>query len=128
MSKPTRVQLSRKKGWRMPPGAVSVARPTRWGNPYDVREYGLELAMRLFEDTARGCWLPANVAHVDEPTAEILYALHCAWIKRLSGHGVPSDVARAELRGKHLACWCPMPAAAEPDHCHAAILLRIANK
>jgi len=30
---------------------------------------------------------------------------------------------RAELRGKNLACWCPI---GEP--CHADVLLEIANK
>ena len=127
MSKrPIRVQLSRKKGFRLPANTVSVARPTRWGNPYDVREYGLELALRLFEDTTRGAWSPANVAQVDEPTAEMLHAAHHAWLKRLGKH--PIELARAELRGKHLACWCGLPGAGEPDHCHAAILLRIANE
>ena len=36
------------------------------------------------------------------------------------------DVKR-ELRGKNLACWCPLPASGEPDHCHAAVLLQVAN-
>ena len=31
-----RIQLSRRKGWRMPPNTVSVARPTKWGNPFTV--------------------------------------------------------------------------------------------
>jgi hypothetical protein len=36
--------------------------------------------------------------------------------------------ARVELRGKNLACWCPLPASPyEPDECHAAVLLEIAN-
>lgn len=33
---PVRVQLSRRKGWRIPPNTVVVARPSRWGNPYKV--------------------------------------------------------------------------------------------
>jgi hypothetical protein len=37
---PRRVQLSRKPGWRKPPGAVVVSRPTRWGNPYPVATFG----------------------------------------------------------------------------------------
>lgn len=37
---PERVQLSRRKGWRMPPNTVKVARPTRWGNPVRVGELG----------------------------------------------------------------------------------------
>ena len=35
-AKPVRVQLSRKKGWRMPENTVSVARPGRWGNPWPL--------------------------------------------------------------------------------------------
>ena len=34
--KPVRVRLSRKKGWKLPPDTVSVARPGRWGNPFSV--------------------------------------------------------------------------------------------
>jgi hypothetical protein len=45
---PRRVQLSRKRGWRKPPGAVVVSRPTRWGNPFPVSEYGREEAVALF--------------------------------------------------------------------------------
>lgn len=32
--KPKRIQLSRRQGWRMPPNTVSVARPSKWGNPF----------------------------------------------------------------------------------------------
>jgi len=39
-SLPKRVQLQRRKDWRKPVGAVLVARPTRWGNPFDWRESG----------------------------------------------------------------------------------------
>lgn len=41
--------------------------------------------------------------------------------------------ARAELRGKNLACWCPLGPENDPHHdpyedcCHAAVLLEIAN-
>lgn len=45
---PERIQLSRKKGWRMPPNTVSVARPTKWGNPFSVAEHGRELAVRNY--------------------------------------------------------------------------------
>jgi hypothetical protein len=41
------------------------------------------------------------------------------------------DVAagiQRDLAGKDLACWCPLPAAGEPDICHAAALLVIANQ
>ena len=48
MNRPTRIQLQRKKGWRLPPNTVSVARPHKWGNPYLVEEYGRELAVANF--------------------------------------------------------------------------------
>lgn len=31
---PTRVQLSRRKGWIMPENTVKVDRTTKWGNPW----------------------------------------------------------------------------------------------
>lgn len=36
MTGPKRIQLRRTRGWRMPEGALKVARPSRWGNPYRV--------------------------------------------------------------------------------------------
>lgn len=35
--------------------------------------------------------------------------------------------ARAELAGRDLACWCPLPRPGEPDLCHGGILLGAAN-
>lgn len=37
------------------------------------------------------------------------------------------DEIRAELAGRDLACWCPLPKPGEPDHCHGAVLLALAN-
>ena len=34
----------------------------------------------------------------------------------------------ADLAGKNLACWCPLPEPGQPDWCHAAVLLRLANE
>jgi hypothetical protein len=96
-TKPIRIQLPRRRGWLMPPNAVRVVRATRWGNPYDVREYGLELSLRLFEETARGGWSPAHVAELDEPTAEMLYAAHCAWLRRLGQHPIEAAQEAARL-------------------------------
>lgn len=41
--RPQGIQLRRTKGWRLPAGAVSVARPGRWGNPFIFghKSYGL---------------------------------------------------------------------------------------
>src|SRR5690242_2534546 len=125
MSSPARIRLQRTAGWRMPAGTVKVDRTTLWGNPFDVREYGRDFALHLFGYTARGCWSPANVMDVDEPTASMLHEAHCRWLRRIGGD--PVGRARAELRGKNLACWCELPQSGREDACHAAILLELAN-
>ena len=123
---PTRIQLCRQPGWRMPPSSVKVDRTTKWGNPFDVREYGHALALHIFEHTARGCWSRANVKEIDELTASMLHEAHCRWLRRLGGD--PVQIARTELRGKNLACWCTLPKPGQEDACHATFLLRIANE
>ncbi len=45
---PRRIQLRRTKGWRKPPGAVVIPRPTRWGNPYSLAELGHAGAVALY--------------------------------------------------------------------------------
>ena len=37
-----RIQLSRKKGWRMPSNTVKVDRTTKWGNPAIVGKDGTQ--------------------------------------------------------------------------------------
>lgn len=37
---PRRIQLSRAKGWRMPPNTVKVDRSTRYGNPFTEKNSG----------------------------------------------------------------------------------------
>jgi len=46
---PKRIQRKRTKGWKMPPNCVYVGRPTKWGNPFAVDEYGREEAVALFK-------------------------------------------------------------------------------
>jgi hypothetical protein len=59
-----RVQLSRKKGWRMPPNTVSVARPGKWGNPFKVGEYGDALAcVEAFRRGVMGGDVPTSAAN-----------------------------------------------------------------
>lgn len=33
---PERIQRRRTKGWRMPPDAIYIGRPSRWSNPYRI--------------------------------------------------------------------------------------------
>ena len=99
--KPVRVQLSRRKGWRMPPNTVKVDRSTRWGNPWTVPgdyDHALD-AVQRYERSLVMC----TGMHPDS---------RMGWIK----------AHLAELRGKNLACWCKP---GEP--CHADVLLELAN-
>ncbi|WP_018330658.1 DUF4326 domain-containing protein [Actinomycetospora chiangmaiensis] len=97
---PERIQLRRAKGWRKPEGAVTVARPSSWGNPFKLGE----------------------TLDVDGTTVtldrDLMIALYRRW---LGEHPELIERAREELAGHDLACWC------RPDEaCHADVLLRVA--
>lgn len=96
---PERIQLSRRRGWRIPEGAVSVARPHRYGNPFVVGT-------------------PENGGNIGPKTAVAMFRAAL-----LDGR-LQFSVAevRRELRGRSLACWCRLD---EP--CHADVLLEVAN-
>jgi hypothetical protein len=96
--KPIRIQLSRAKGWRMPENTVKVDRTTKWGNPFKLLfpgRHGATVAVNAFRRA---------LADRDHS--------HCALIADQIG----------ELRGKNLACWCPLD-----QPCHADVLLELAN-
>lgn len=112
---PERIQLRRTKGWRKPAGAIVVARPSRWGNPFTVASCLEADFAKDVEDARRVCtgafrdWLAGNT-----------------WA---AGSGLEWDERRAaylaaipELRGRDLACWCSLD-----QPCHADVLLELAN-
>ena len=112
---PERIQRSRAKGWRMPPNTVYVGRGSRWGNPFPIdhaRQYHAEMGQPDNGESPRNTavrWYREWLAGDD-----------------LDGELPPPPVAeeiRRELRGKNLACWCPI---GQP--CHADILLELANR
>lgn len=116
--KPVRVQLSRASGWRMPANAVSVARPTRWGNPFYVSRWrDAATCVALYRDALRGVWNPATSAHL--PAAWSGYSEHQAFLTRMGPR--PLEQMQA-LRGKSLACWCKLG-----DPCHTDVLLELLN-
>lgn len=87
--KPHGVQLSRKKGWKMPENTINVARPGKWGNQFRVGVDGdAAQCVAKFRERATGA----------------------------------KNTIRIRLRGKNLACWCPLGAP-----CHRNVLLEIAN-
>jgi Domain of unknown function (DUF4326) len=113
-ARPHRVQLRRSKGWRMPGNSAKVDRSTLFGNPFRVSEYGHDRAVALHR-----AWITGRP--IDTPMAS---ARRTELTKRRA------EVLRAlpGLRGKNLACWCPLPREGEADSCHALVLLELANR
>lgn len=116
--KPQRIQLSRRKGWRIPPDTVNAARPGLLGNPFPVDVYGQEGAVDMHRR-----WLTGNMSTREmsglsrcdrwsDPPGVSLVALR-TWVKE----------KLKESRDRNMACWCG------PDMpCHADTLLEIANR
>jgi hypothetical protein len=79
MTTPKRVQQRRTRGWRKPVGALSVARPHKWGNPFEV---GNTPGVRTNEEAVRlyRLWLPGSLLLADI----------------------------GELTGHDLMCFCPL--------------------
>jgi hypothetical protein len=139
MTGPRRIQLSRKRGWRLPEGAASVGRPSRWGNMFKVgglieepgpwnspaipREGGLPLGFYPGRDIT-GFDYTYEIRRVRDRADAV--ALFRAYI-RFNDDVWSLEGIRYALRGKTLACWGPLPAEGEPDICHGAVLLEIAN-
>jgi hypothetical protein len=101
---PQRIQLSRAKGWRMPPNTIKVDRTTRWGNPFPIGAEG-----------------PLGRTALD---AEGAVGFFCAMLddgELLSAANYPAELS--DLRGKNLACWCKVGA-----WCHADVLIERANQ
>ena len=90
---PIRIQLRRTKGWRIPANTLKVDRTTRWGNDFIMAHEGTRLL--------------AVAQHREQAIAQ--------------NEACPQYYE--PLRGKNLACWCPLD-----QPCHADVLLELANK
>lgn len=118
---PNRIQRRRTRGWRKPEGAVIVSRPSRYGNPFTIQD----AIDAEFED-------PRRVAVVN--FAEWLrVGTAGGWYQHTYRVGRQTLDRRiildglADLRGRDLACTCPLPEPGQPDVCHGAALLALAN-
>ena len=108
MTKPVRIRRSREKGARLtaPNGLpiVCVSRPSLWGNPFS---------------SALGS---ATAAQKPALRAKSVTRFRQALLADDGSLPFTLEHARRELRGKNLACWCPLE-----QPCHADVLLEIAN-
>ena len=93
---PKIMNLHHTKG-QLPDGAIYVGRPGIWGNPYKIGEYSKELYRKMTRDDV--------VLMFELQISEHLKVL-----------------AKKELKGFDLACWCA------PAKCHAEVWIRIANE
>jgi len=93
---PRRIQCKRVKGWRMPANTIYVGRPAKWGNPLPISSF----------------------YNNDRRIAVDFYKAYMHNLKPFR-----QEELIAELKGKNLACWCPLD-----QPCHADVLLEIANK
>ena len=110
---PTRITLSRAKGWQKPEGAIVVSRPSIWGNPFTVAraieivhvkpKHAAQYVVNCFDD-----WLRGDIQNWMGPESDGAAALI---LSRLP-----------ELRGHDLCCWCK-----PGDPCHGDVLILMAN-
>lgn len=110
---PRRIQLRRTRGWRKPEGAVVVARPSKWGNPITTEN---TIGCETKHDAAemyRALMEYGETVPFPRPGQSAQLDAHREWVLA-SAH---------ELRGRDLACWCPID-----QPCHADVLLEIANQ
>lgn len=119
---PQRIQRKRTKGWRMPEGAVYVGRPTLYGNPFRPVEI-------------QGKWIVLDDNDVDyEPyhntkasaisrSVDLFNNDLTYWLGGRADYQPGLREAVEKLRGKNLACWCPLD-----QPCHADVLLELANQ
>ena len=123
MTRPVRLRLSRRKGFRLHLASralnglpvVNVARPGRWGNPFPWRGPWIERQARRFGygDDEAGC---------RRASVELYHRWTAGEIAHPAGIAPPLKAELAPLRGKNLACWCALD-----QPCHADVLLAIAN-
>ena len=132
--RPVRVQRQRTKGWRMPEGAVYVGRGSRWGNPFIISgRHVIGLSYQDVRDNWGRVSAPADAvlymsaSHPIDPAEVVTRFSRLMYVRE---RDEPDRLRQwlTPLRGRNLACWCPL----DDGHgnrvpCHADVLLELAN-
>lgn len=135
---PARIQLSRARGWRIPPGTIIVSRPSIWSNPWQPGDPGM---FHWPNDHQRGS--SCSMFMANEVTVREAVMFFARWLET-GEHPLPHGLTREgisacrislvrrrveirgrlnALRGRDLACWCELG-----GPCHADALLTVANR
>lgn len=126
---PKRIQRQRTKGWRMPADTVYVGRGTRWGNQYLALPsgdgWGVHARVKLPSTGERLDFYLEG--HLFPTRAEAVVDAVRSYRVMIEAEAADCDMTAteytAELRGRALACWCPLD-----QPCHADVLLDLANR
>lgn len=123
--KPQRIQRKRTKGYDMQAEslalnglpAVYVGRPSRWGNPFSGDS---QKAVDAFQKALTN----TTTVHKIGPDSGLFLEFIPPWYYFISiRDGINI------LRGKNLACWCPLTDKnGDAVPCHADVLLETANR
>ncbi len=136
---PARIQRTRRKGSRLPAGAVCVSRPSRLGNMFAIErlprhlfgEFGAD-PHRVYDITGRVPFRIEENIYPDRFIASVCavrnYELHTG---PFGSHEYDADTRAfiASIAGRDIACWCPLvvPGTNHPWPCHGNSILRWAN-
>lgn len=121
---PERLQLSRARGFRLPLGAKSVARPSSWGNPYRLAKPTEHYHLPTVVHTHRGYMTGPAWAGFNNEREAIEFAVTLfrgSIIAAIDRDPGVSEYYLGPLVGHDLACWCRIG-----DPCHADVLLELA--
>ena len=108
----------------MPENTVYVGRGTKWGNPFKL--IGDMIYIDISHRSSKGNWKVYTMGDI----TDVVYLYEVLWkntgfvdkdMQYWSDHFHLLDLS--ELKGKNLACWCPLD-----KTCHTDVLIKLVNQ